>query len=235
MSQQENINSNRYWDHRFETDWETNRGREQSRFFARVAIEAMPQWLVHAVRWNNLTVCDWGCAQGDGTEMLAQMLSCDITGIDFSDPAIQRARQQYSSIKFSHENLLDAPNRQAFDVLFSSNTLEHFADPWNIFNKIADYASKFIVLLLPYREFERHAEHEVTFDAINIPVSPNPAWSLVHCSVVDTRHPEPSYWPGDQILLVYASTAQLATQRFSLADAGLGNVDNSDEMAALRQ
>ena len=235
MSQLENINSNRYWDHRFGTDWEANGGREQSRFFARIAIEAMPQWLVHAVRWNNLTVCDWGCAQGDGTETLAQMLSWDVTGIDFSGPAIESAQQQYNSIKFSHENLLDAPNRPAFDVLFSSNTLEHFADPWNVFNKIADYASKFIVLLLPYREFERHAEHEVTFDAINIPVSPNATWSLVHRSVVNTRFRDPSYWPGDQILLVYARTTQLAAQRFTLADANLYDADHCDEIAVLRQ
>lgn len=235
MSHQENVNSNTYWDQRFGTDWESNGGREQSRFFARVAIEAMPQWLVHVVRWNNLTVCDWGCAQGDGTETLAQMLSWDITGIDFSGSAIARAQQQYSAIRFSHENLLDAPNRPGFDVLFSSNTLEHFSAPWDIFNRIANYASRFIVLLLPYREFDRHAEHEVTFDAVNIPVSPNADWVLVHRSVVDTRFKDPSYWPGDQILLVYARTTQLVAQHFTLADACLYGADGTDEIAALRR
>jgi GT2 family glycosyltransferase/glycosyltransferase involved in cell wall biosynthesis len=235
MSHQKNVNSNSYWDHRFGTDWESNGGREQSRFFARVAIEAMPKWLVHAVRWNNLTVCDWGCAQGDGTETLAQMLSWDITGIDFSRPAIERAQQQYSAVKFTHENLLDAPNRPAFDVLFSSNTLEHFSSPWDVFNKIANYASRFIVLLLPYREFDRHAEHEVTFDAVNIPVSPNADWVLVHRSVVDTRFKDPSYWPGDQILLVYARTTQLVAQHFTLADASLYGAECPDEIVPLRQ
>ena len=235
MNYQENINSNSYWDHRFVTDWNSNKGGEQSRFFARVAIDAMPEWLMHTIRWNNLTVCDWGCAQGQGTEMLAQLLSWDITGIDFSKPAIESAQQRYKNIKFVHENLLDAPNRPTFDVLFSSNTLEHFAEPWSVFNKIANYAGKFIVLLLPYREFERHAEHEVTFDAINIPFSPNAAWTLVHSSVVNTRFRKPNYWPGDQILLVYAHTAQLAAQRFTLADASLNDSDHSDLITALQE
>lgn len=235
MIQEDKVNSNYYWDHRFKTDWETNGGKEQSRFFARIAIEEIPLWLVHAVRWNKLTVCDWGCAQGDGTEAIAQILSWDMTGIDFSAAAIAHAKMQYSQIKFSHENLLDAPERPPFDVLFSSNTLEHFPDPWNIFNKLTAYASRFIVLLLPYREFERHAEHDSTFDATNIPIAPNANWSLVHSSVVDTRSREPSYWLGEQVLLIYANTVQLVAQQFSLADTSLHDAHRSNETALLRQ
>jgi GT2 family glycosyltransferase/glycosyltransferase involved in cell wall biosynthesis len=235
MSHQENVNSNHYWDHRFENDWEANGGKEQSRFFARVAIDAMPQWLVHAVRWNNLTVCDWGCAQGDGTETLARMLSWDITGIDFSGPAIEQARQRYKTIRFSHENLLDKPKRPAFDMIFSSNTLEHFPAPWEVFNEIANYASRFIVLLLPYREFDRHVEHEVTFDAINIPISPSADWVLVHRSVNDTRFREPSYWHGDQVLLVYARTTRLAAQYLTLSDLNLYRTEPADEISVFRQ
>ncbi|MGU8077137.1 glycosyltransferase [Burkholderia pyrrocinia] len=235
MSHPENINSNPYWDHRFVTDWQANGGGAQSRFFAQVAIEAMPEWLVHRVRWNQLSVCDWGCAQGEGTEMLAQILSWDVTGIDFSGAAIEQARKRYPRIKFSHENLLDAPQRPAFDVIFSSNTLEHFARPWQVFNTLADYATQFIVLLLPYREFDRHAEHEVTFDAVNIPVSPLADWSLVHGAVLDTRARESSYWPGEQILLVYARTTELAAQRFSLAQACLNDAKLVGELTALRQ
>ncbi|REG51821.1 GT2 family glycosyltransferase [Paraburkholderia sp. BL6669N2] len=218
---QDTINSNAYWDQRFSHDWESNGGQEQSRFFAEVAIEAMPQWLSNEIKWNKLTVCDWGCAQGDGTEALAQSLCWDVTGIDFSGPAIETAQQRYSRARFLQENLLDNPTRPRFDVVFSSNTLEHFANPWRVFDQIAEYASRFVVLLLPYREFNRHAEHEVTFDGRNIPVAPNPAWSLVYHSVVDTRLREPSYWLGEQILLVFARTEWLAARHFSLADLTL--------------
>lgn len=235
MSHKKNVNSNSYWDHRFRTDWESEGGQEQSRFFAQVAIEAMPQWLVHTVRWNNLRVCDWGCAQGDGTETFAKVLSWNITGIDFSGPAIERAKQQYSTIEFVRENLLDMPKRPTFDVLFSSNTLEHFAAPWDVFNKISNYASKFIVLLVPYREFDRHDEHEVTFDPANIPISPNADWVLVHRSVANTRLKDPCYWPGEQILLVYARTEQLVAQRFMLADVRIYDPECSNEVVPPQQ
>ncbi|WP_246794567.1 glycosyltransferase [Burkholderia perseverans] len=228
---QNEINSNQYWDSRFETDWESNSGREQSRFFARVAIEALPQWLQHKVRWDNLSVCDWGCAQGDGTEALAQLLSWDVTGIDFSQSAIERAASTYPNLKFSHENLLERPDRPPFDVLFSSNTLEHFAKPWEVFGQVAHYASKFIVLLLPYREYDRHAEHEVTFDSTNIPLVPHPDWVLVYDAAVDTRFRQPTYWGGQQILLVYARIAHLGDYQLSLEDArftgGAGQADDA--------
>ncbi|WP_264293930.1 methyltransferase domain-containing protein [Diaphorobacter aerolatus] len=231
MNQSDDINSNRYWDHRFVTDWESNGGPAQSRYFAKVAIEAMPQWLIQAVRWNRLTVCDWGCAEGAGTDMLAQVLGWDITGIDFSGPAIEQAREQHSHARFSHENLLELPKRPPFDVVFSSNTLEHFATPWNVFDKLRQYASTYIVLLLPFREFDRHSEHEVTFDSNNIPVSPDPQWALVHSSVTDTSGHQPQYWPGKQILLVYARVQHLAQTRFALSDTNIGEPDTHELIA----
>jgi hypothetical protein len=225
MTDQEKVNSNPYWDNRFGTDWEISGGREQSRFFSQVAIETMPKWLVDLVRLKKLTVCDWGCAEGDGTEALAKAFGWDITGIDFSSSAIERARQLYGNIKFSHENLLHAPSRPVFDVVFSSNTLEHFSDPWAIFDKVSAFASKYLVLLIPYREFPRHEEHEVTFDNSNIPISPNADWTLVHCAVEDTRAKEPNYWRGEQILLVFARASELATQRLTLADITRFDID----------
>ncbi|MBN3782839.1 glycosyltransferase [Burkholderia sp. Ac-20345] len=234
MNDQEKINSNPYWDHRFETDWEGAGGREQSRFFARVAIEAMPQWLVHEVRRNKLSVCDWGCAQGDGTAALAQMLSWDVTGVDFSGPAIDRARQQYANVKYSHENFLELPDRPKFDVVFSSNTLEHFEDPWSVFDKIANYASRFIVLLLPYREFERHPEHDVTFDTVNIPLAPTGDWVLAHHAVVNTATMEPTYWRGYQVLLIYARPPQLAAQSIMLVDVAHAEADASSNVVKIQ-
>ena len=234
MNQANDINSNRYWDQRFVTDWESNGGPAQSRFFAQVAIESMPQWLVQAVRWNRLSVCDWGCAEGAGTEAIAQVLGWDVTGIDFSGPAIEQAKLHHTHARFSHENLLESPERPAFDVVFSSNTLEHFSTPWSVFDKLTRYASTYIVLLLPFREFERHSEHEVTFDSNNIPVSPDPRWALVHSSVTDTSQHQPTYWPGKQILLVYARVEHLAKTRFALADAELGEPDRHELITELR-
>ncbi len=223
MNQSDEINSNRYWDQRFETDWNANHGPEQSRFFAQIAINAMPQWLVHEIRAGGLSVCDWGCAEGAGTDAIANGLIWDVTGIDFSAPAIAQARERYPHSRYEHENLLESPDRPPFDVLFSSNTLEHFDRPWEVFAKIARYARTYLILLLPFQEFERHAEHEVTFDFPNVRMAPLPDWTLIHDSVIDTATLQPSYWPGKQILLVYARNSHLATTSFALRDAQVGS------------
>lgn len=232
MSDQNHINSNEYWDARFETDWDKLGGREQSRFFARVAVEALPAWFVQKVRHEKLRVCDFGCAEGDGTDVLAQVLAWDMTGIDFSQPAIESANAMYHSARFSHENLLDRPDRPAFDVMFSSNTLEHFARPWDVFDAISTYATKYVVLLLPYREFDRHSEHEVTFDAPNIPLAPKAGWTLVYESVADTRLHQPSYWPGFQILLIYARNEEVAALQMTMSDARINGSGSADHTLA---
>lgn len=150
MNEENKINSKVYWDHRFATDWEENSGAAQSRFFAKLAVDAMPEWFRQAVRREALKVCDWGCAHGDGTDYLMRTLGWDITGVDFSDVAIDEARQLYPAIEFRCDDWLTKEPDGMFDVVFSSNTLEHFADPWGAFEKIARFAAKFIVLLLPY-------------------------------------------------------------------------------------
>ena len=68
MTDATHINTDHYWDGRFSTDWETFEGPRQSRFFARLAVENLPRWLLDEIRRHHLRVADWGCAQGDGTD-----------------------------------------------------------------------------------------------------------------------------------------------------------------------
>ncbi|WP_422649174.1 hypothetical protein OJJOAM_001145 [Cupriavidus sp. H18C1] len=86
------INDKQYWDLRFETDWDESQGRQQSRYFARVALDHLPSWLVQLARAQRMTICDWGCAEGDGTDVLAGYFGAgSVTGVDFSDAAIRKA------------------------------------------------------------------------------------------------------------------------------------------------
>lgn len=219
MSEEHIINSKEYWDRRFATDWKENGGAEQSRFFAKLATEFIPEWLRQAVRRDALHVCDWGCAHGDGTDYVMQTLGWDMTGVDFSDMAIQEARRRYPAIDFRCENWLDQTPRSKFDVVFSSNTLEHFPDPWMVFEKISRFASKFVVLLLPYKERLPHPGHAATFDSHGILMAPGEQYFLVQSTVIDASDRDPSYWPGLQILLVYARHEEISRYRISLADA----------------
>ena len=70
----DHLNSKEYWDHRFEADWEAMHGREQSHFFAKLALEHLPSWFFTLARTQEFTFCDWGCAEGDGTEVLCSAI-----------------------------------------------------------------------------------------------------------------------------------------------------------------
>src|SRR4051812_18498612 len=160
------INAQAYWDRRFQEDWEAMSGPRQSRFFASLAMDNLPPWIFAEVRRSGLTIADWGCAQGDGTKLIAGYLeTARITGIDFADTAIQQARNRYPDLHFDTVDWLGDGEQspQDFDIVFSSNTLEHFHDPFAVLERISRHASKAILLALPYRELDRHAEHFFSF------------------------------------------------------------------------
>lgn len=220
------INSKAYWDRRFQEDWDSNFGREQSRFFATLAVKAMPNWLVGATRTSAWSVCDWGCAEGDGTQVLADTFPGNsVTGVDFSESAIAVARERYGAAYFAEDWLTAAGSDQSgapvstWDLVFSSNTLEHFADPDRVLRILCHHATKCVVLLVPYKEIERHPEHAVTFNAGNISFVPHPDFALCYGEVIDASLEEPSYWGGEQVLLIYCRLEQAAALGLSAQDA----------------
>ena len=199
------VNSKAYWDNRFTKDWEESFGREQSIFFSKVAARNIPSWLISLISTQNLTMCDWGCAQGDGTQYLAKRLNLpDLTGVDFSSEAIKKAAAAYPEYKFLCADFLSQKSYPSWDILFSSNTLEHFASPWDVLKQISAKAKKFIVLLLPFREQDLIDEHFYSFNFDNVPASFG-TWALTHSSIVDTSKDKSNYWDGEQILLVYSN------------------------------
>jgi hypothetical protein len=216
------VNSRQYWELRFATDWQERGGDEQSRFFARLALDLMPAWLLDLLRAQRPTFCDWGCARGHGTATLAAGLpGVPVTGVDFAEPAIATARELHSGIDFRCGDFLDPaiePGR--FDVIFSSNTLEHFADPWRVVARLAELAGRFMVHLVPFREpaERREPEHLSAFDWGDLPLAPLPGWLLVHAAVADAGRIEPRYWNGDQLLVVMCRAPELAHLPLTLAD-----------------
>ena len=145
------VNSKSYWDKRFNEDWESAGGMAQNRSFTRLAIEHLPDWLVSEIRRESLSLVDWGCAQGDGTNEWAACIGYQqVTGVDFSSVAVKKATQNYSHIRFVSENWLSEEKQvtESFDILFSSNTLEHFHDPYEVLRKISNTYRQ-----MPYFDF----------------------------------------------------------------------------------
>lgn len=227
------LNSDAYWNARFSENWEACDGPRQSRFFARTAIEHSPKWLIEQLRTRSLTLADWGCAQGDGTDVWASYIDAQqISGIDFSSVAIKQAAQRYPAIRFISEDWLAGADDQqsTFDVVFSSNTLEHFHKPYDALFAISKRAKKAIVLALPYKEIERIDEHFYSFLPGNIPaVLPN-GFRLAWSQVVDCRGLPNTMWPGDQVILVYAAPKWVDDLGLTLADCCIEQIDANSEI-----
>lgn len=209
---EEQINSEHYWDARFNTDWESLEGPRQSRFFSRVALDLFPQWLLEQLR-AELTLADWGCAQGDGTAVFAEHMDVKrLTGIDFSPVAVTQAALRYPRITFKAQDWLAGDDDgDRYDVVFSSNTLEHFHAPFEALEMLTARARKAVVLALPYRETDRIDEHFFTFTPDNLPIQLPGGFTLAWARVADCRRLPGSLWQGEQVVLVFARQDWLAS------------------------
>ena len=230
------INSDIYWDARFAENWDVCEGPRQSRFFARIAIDHLPQWLLEELKRHSLTLVDWGCAQGDGTDVWASYIDAkQIAGVDFSSVAIEQAAQRYPAIRFINADWLTPEGKpgEVFDVVFSSNTLEHFHKPYDALNAICRRAKKAIVLALPYKEFERIDEHFFSFLPENIPLQLVNGFKLIWSRVVDCRSLPNTLWNGDQVILVYADSNWVNSLGLKLRDYHIEQSDTATEIARL--
>ena len=228
MTDATKINTDDYWDGRFSTDWQTFEGPRQSRFFARLAIENLPRWLLDQIRQQGMSLVDWGCAQGDGTDCLASYIDAQqLTGVDFSSVAIAQASERYPAIQFLNENWLEGAQDAAkkFDVVFSSNTLEHFHTPYEILPILAQRAHKAIVLALPYREMQRIDEHFYSFLPDNVPMVLQNGFHLAWSRVIDCRLIPDALWGGEQLILVYAAPDWFDQLKLKLADCRIEQDD----------
>ena len=222
MTNTTEINSENYWDRRFKEDWQINAGPKQSRFFAQIALENLPQWLISAMRRETLSIADWGCAQGDGTNVwLNYLLPSQVTGVDFSAIAIEQASEQYPALRFINEDWVSSnltENGESFDLIFSSNTLEHFHNPFEVLDKISERSKLGIVLTLPFNEAERISEHFYSFVKENLPLVLKNGYRLVWSRVIDCEKIAGTSWLGEQIILLYAQPKWIDSLGLTLAD-----------------
>lgn len=202
MDESETINSRAYWDRRFSVDWDERGGPDQSRFFASIMLEWLSPGLRREVHEQGWSICDWGCAEGDGTAVLASAFpSSRVSGVDLAPAAIAKASERYPAISFrpnDAENLADAS-----DVVVTSNVLEHLDDPWGTLAKLAPLARHAIVMLVPFLDTSGEPEHVHIFRPLDIRESIDGELYLAEARVIDTSRMPQSRWPGLQLLAVY--------------------------------
>lgn len=213
------MNSESYWDLRFEQNWEAYRGREQTLFFVRVALGSVPPSIQADIATRKLNVCDAGCALGDGTHLLAQAWpGCSFVGIDFSESAVARAKTLYPQYEFLRGDIGGLTGR--YDVLFVSNTLEHFHDPHSIITHMLSRTNDYLIIMVPFQDDSNEPEHHYRFDKSDFSVRRD-SFHLIYAEVIDCRILQNSRWGGKQIVACYAHDrlvrpGQVTLQSYSL-------------------
>lgn len=223
------INSKDYWEERFGSgSWDEFDGDKQTAFFTHVALEHLPNWLIEDIDINNYRILDAGCAKGDGTNILKQrFVKSNVIGVDFSESAINNAKNNYPVCDFFCEDINEIKSK--YDVVFSSNVLEHFKNPFSELDKLIDIADKYLLLLLPFQEEHLHKEHFVRFD-YNCFNSKIKGFYQCYYKVINTSNINGTLWPGKQILLVYANENYISPMKMKLSRSHNGDFEEKENI-----
>lgn len=213
VMEQSEINSRQWWEQYFAAQWDANKGGEKTRHFMERLIGSLPAAEAAFLRQNDLKILDWGCAFGEGVKLLAQTFpNSRITGVDFAARAIEEARKRHPHQQF--ERTEDGAIPAKFDVIITSNCLEHFENPIEIITRhLASYPQLYIALV-PYNEAPMIESHRAQFREESFPERIG-EYVRFHISPIEV---EPWAWRGKQLLVCYASPAYLKS-RLSTDDA----------------
>jgi len=193
-------NSRSWWEAFFASQWELNNGRGQTGYFMRRLVEELPLPERRFLAENPATVLDWGCALGDGVDVLAQTFpNCRVTGLDFAEGAIAKAKGLFPQGVFVHDP--EGRIGTSFDVIVTSNCLEHFDRPLEIARQHLQACRAFYAVLVPYQEVPLSVHHRTPFWPECFPRELE-GFTRVVAKVIEM---DSLFWPGQQLLVIYAS------------------------------
>lgn len=182
----------------FQCDWIFNQGIDQSRCFMNIVVD---QLCISAEKFNEQnvhTVLDWGCAMGSGTDVLVDFfidlkVPASIKGLDISWNAINAAQQIYKNIPF----ICDDHISDNYDMIVTSNCLEHFENPQDFMKDHMAHTNKYYAVLVPYND-NFTVGHLYAFTEVDFPKILN-GFKRIYLSIV----PPCSHWTEEQIFVLY--------------------------------
>jgi SAM-dependent methyltransferase len=138
-------NTKEAWEAYFGEGWERNAGRRQTRLFAKYFLETV------TLPPDARTLLDVGCGMGDAApEFHARYPDLRITGCDVSATAVEAARTSYGAFAtFEQWGFDDIRGR--YDVIYCSNTLDHFVAHVDIAARLLEHCRRLYVLV-PFME-----------------------------------------------------------------------------------
>lgn len=202
------INSKSWWEEYHSKYWDACHGSSQTAHFMERLLEGRAPVEREFLKRGNLDILGWGCAFSEGVVCLVRAFSgCSVAGLDYLEQAIKVARSRYTGLKFIQNSEGSIP--RAFDVIVTSNCLEHFADPLAIVSSHLLSCRDLYIALVPYREEPLCDFHAVRFYDDTFPERLED-FQRIGFRVIET---EAQYWPGPQLLVVYASPRYLTSRR----------------------
>ncbi len=222
------INSVDYWNRRFFEDWIANDGRRQTAFFAELCCRELPAWFIRTVRSQKLSIFDYGCALGDALPVLRVAFpNSTISGGDVAQVGLGLARALHPNFDFRHITAGDGAAggnaATAADVIYCSNTLEHFETWPERLEQIARRARDYLLVMLPFEEDDRIDEHVFTFEFDSLPIRLDNNMRLLHLAVFDTADEPDTCWNGSQLIAIYGKKQAVADLRPAAGPAEAGS------------
>lgn len=186
-----------WWEDYFSSgQWENNQGIEQTSYFAKLILDNMPedvkQYLATA------SILDWGCALGQAVYMFQSAFpKARVTGLDFSKWAIAKAKLLYPDCSF-----VPAPLNALYDVILTSNVLEHYPDPLSLIGEHLAHTNKYCIAMVPYNQagngpFDGGA-HVYSFTEETFPDEIGQFKKIFEKVIPAYKH-----WAGCQLLVIY--------------------------------
>jgi len=156
-----------WWENYFSEGggWERNGGRQQSRLFAEHFVQRFA-----IDRQSHFRLLDVGCALGDAIDLFHQAYpQAELHGVDFSAVAIARCKSKLGAAATFSVGDIDHVQGH-FDVIYCSNTLEHFANYAEKAASLAEHCAR-LCILVPYKELvdgkalqpRANEHHQATF------------------------------------------------------------------------
>jgi 2-polyprenyl-3-methyl-5-hydroxy-6-metoxy-1,4-benzoquinol methylase len=173
-------NSVEWWNNQFETSWKVN-GPPQTRYFMELILK-------YCGIADLGTVLDYGCAMGQGVELIP-----GAEGYDFSPAGIKAAREMVPDHIF-HDTMPD----KKYDTVICSNVLEHLVDPMPVFRNLFRLAKKHVIIMTPYNQLPPSEVHPT-------PITQN-TFPEVEGYIKAWRHipnEKPEMMGSNQIMFVY--------------------------------
>jgi trans-aconitate methyltransferase len=146
-------------------NWDANDGRQQTRLFAKYFLDTV------TLPRDAKTFLDVSCAKGDALPVIrARYKDLELFGQDFSEVAIEEARQSYGTLARFEVASIESVSRE-YDVIFCSNTLEHFENYLDIAQGLLEHC-RWLYIMVPFMELRRWRrlsresgeQHVATFD-----------------------------------------------------------------------